>query len=161
MVWKCGGKNGSINKLPKILYIHLWAGQEGCRGKMAAVHARQDAVHLYTQCMPWKHSQANLCTGSSIRAWVPPAPSSWIFSQVSAPHSGTSPQPFRGMHCTDTHTFCDTLRGVWDAELVSRCNAARREIERQSRKALIRLRRDHVRVSTMCEPDTCQAASCK
>lgn len=60
-----------------------------------------------------------------------------------------------------THpAFCGMLQGVW-GHLVNRCNTSRGEIERHVRKALIHVRQYHVCVSTMCQPDTCQAASCK
>lgn len=43
--------NGPINKLHAILYIRFLAGQEGCRGKMSAILATQDTVHLCIKCM--------------------------------------------------------------------------------------------------------------
>lgn len=111
--------------------------------------------------MLWKHSQANLCTGSNITV----SAASTIKVNL-LPGVWTSLRNLPTALHVDilhryTHTFCGMLQGVWGAKLVNRCDTARGEIERHSRKALIHVRQYHVCVSAMCEPDTCQAASCK
>lgn len=108
-----GGRKGSINKLHKILYIHLWLGQEGWRGKMAAVCARQDTVHLYIQCMPWKHSQADLWTGSSISA-TSTIKVNFLPGVCTLPRY--HPTALQEMCCTDTHTPSETRCEVSDKQ---------------------------------------------
>lgn len=115
--------------------------------------------------MLWKHSQANLCTGSNITVSAASTikvnllPGVW----TSLRYLPTVLHVDILHRDTHTHacTFCGMLQGVRGAKLVNRCNVARGEIERHSRKAPIHVRQHYVCVSTTCEPDRCQAASCK